>query len=129
MLVTKKAPDFTAKAVLGNNEVVEFNLYNNLGKGGAVVFFYPLDFTFVCPTELGDMADKYAAFQKMGVEANEFIEKYRKFWEDSFDRLEIYLRKLQAGTLTPQPPLPEGEGEKKTPSPSRRGQGEGGENK
>lgn len=29
-------------------------------------------------------------------EANEFIEKYRKFWEDSFDRLEIYLRKLQA---------------------------------
>lgn len=29
-------------------------------------------------------------------EANEFIEKYRKFWEDSFDRLEVYLRKLQA---------------------------------
>jgi DNA-binding transcriptional ArsR family regulator len=45
-------------------------------------------------------------------EANEFIEKYRKFWEDSFDRLEIYLRKLQANTLTPQPPLPGGEGEK-----------------
>jgi NADH-dependent peroxiredoxin subunit C len=33
-----------------------------------VVFFYPADFTFVCPTELGDLADNYAALQKMGVE-------------------------------------------------------------
>jgi DNA-binding transcriptional ArsR family regulator len=36
-------------------------------------------------------------------EANEFIERYRKFWEDSFDRLEVYLKKLQAGTSTPPP--------------------------
>lgn len=34
----------------------------------AVFFFYPADFTFVCPTELGDLADNYAEFQKMGVE-------------------------------------------------------------
>lgn len=34
----------------------------------AVFFFYPADFTFVCPTELGDVADNYAEFQKMGVE-------------------------------------------------------------
>ena len=34
----------------------------------SVVFFYPADFTFVCPTELGDLADNYAAFQKLGVE-------------------------------------------------------------
>jgi peroxiredoxin (alkyl hydroperoxide reductase subunit C) len=34
----------------------------------SIFFFYPADFTFVCPTELGDMADKYAEFQKMGVE-------------------------------------------------------------
>ncbi|MCM8595947.1 alkyl hydroperoxide reductase subunit C [Accumulibacter sp.] len=34
----------------------------------SVVFFYPADFTFVCPTELGDLADEYAAFQKIGVE-------------------------------------------------------------
>ena len=34
----------------------------------SVVFFYPADFTFVCPTELGDLADNYATFQKMGVE-------------------------------------------------------------
>ena len=34
----------------------------------SVVFFYPADFTFVCPTELGDLADEYADYQKMGVE-------------------------------------------------------------
>jgi alkyl hydroperoxide reductase subunit AhpC len=34
----------------------------------SVVFFYPADFTFVCPTELGDLADHYAEFQKLGVE-------------------------------------------------------------
>ena len=38
-----------------------------LGKW-AVFFFYPADFTFVCPTELEDLADNYATFQKMGVE-------------------------------------------------------------
>ncbi len=53
MLVTKKAPDFTAEAVLGNNEIVNnFNLMENLGEKGAVLFFYPLDFTFVCPSEI-----------------------------------------------------------------------------
>ena len=52
MIVTKKALDFTAPAVLGNNEIVnDFNLYKNIGSKGAVVFFYPKDFTFVCPSE------------------------------------------------------------------------------
>ncbi|PHO17762.1 peroxidase, partial [Malaciobacter molluscorum LMG 25693] len=50
MLVTKKAPDFTAAAVLEDGQIVEdFNLYDNIGEKGAVVFFYPMDFTFVCP--------------------------------------------------------------------------------
>lgn len=40
----------------------------NLKGGWSVVFFYPADFTFVCPTELGDLADEYAEFQKLGVE-------------------------------------------------------------
>lgn len=40
----------------------------NLRGGWSVVFFYPADFTFVCPTELEDLADNYAAFQAMGVE-------------------------------------------------------------
>jgi peroxiredoxin (alkyl hydroperoxide reductase subunit C) len=53
MLVTKKAPDFTATTVLGNNEIVDnFNLYENFGANGTVLFFYPLDFTFVCPSEI-----------------------------------------------------------------------------
>ena len=56
MLVTKKAPDFTAAAVLGNNQIVnDFNLYKNIGEKGAVVFFYPMDFTFVCPSEIIDI--------------------------------------------------------------------------
>ena len=51
MLVTKKAPDFTATAVLADGQIVEdFNLYQNIGKKGAVLFFWPLDFTFVCPS-------------------------------------------------------------------------------
>ena len=40
----------------------------NLKGKWSIVFFYPADFTFVCPTELGDMADFYAKFQKLGVE-------------------------------------------------------------
>ena len=53
MLVTNQAPDFTAAAVLADGSIVEdFNLFDNLGTNGAVLFFYPLDFTFVCPSEL-----------------------------------------------------------------------------
>jgi len=53
MLVTNKAPNFTATAVLGDNQIVDnFNLYENFGDKGTVLFFYPLDFTFVCPSEL-----------------------------------------------------------------------------
>ena len=69
MLVTKKAPDFTASAVLGNNQIVEdFNLYKNLGKNGAVVFFYPMDFTFVCPSEIIAYDKRYEEFKNRGVE-------------------------------------------------------------
>ena len=68
-LVTQKAPDFTANAVLGNNEIVDnFNLYKNIGENGAVVFFYPLDFTFVCPSELIAFDHRYAEFKKRGIE-------------------------------------------------------------
>lgn len=67
-LVTKKAPDFTAQAVLGSNEIVGFNLLSNLGKNGAVIFFYPLDFTFVCPSELLAFDHRLAEFKARGVE-------------------------------------------------------------
>ncbi|CAD7288400.1 Alkyl hydroperoxide reductase C [Campylobacter majalis] len=69
MLVTKKAPDFTAAAVLGNNQIVDdFNLYKNIGEKGAVVFFYPMDFTFVCPSEIIAFDKRYQEFKSRGIE-------------------------------------------------------------
>ena len=50
-LVTKKAPDFTAQAVLPDNSFAELTLSSYRGKY-VVLFFYPLDFTFVCPSEI-----------------------------------------------------------------------------
>ena len=68
MLVTKKAPDFTATAVLANGQIVEdFNLMDNLGSKGAVLFFYPLDFTFVCPSEIIAFSKRAADFRERGV--------------------------------------------------------------
>lgn len=53
VLVGKKAPIFTAKAVINGEEIVDtFSLEQYLGKKHVVFFFYPKDFTFVCPTEL-----------------------------------------------------------------------------
>ncbi|WP_298706551.1 peroxiredoxin [uncultured Campylobacter sp.] len=69
MIVTNKAVDFTATAVLGNNEIVEdFNLYKNIGEKGAVVFFYPKDFTFVCPSEIIAFDHRYQDFKSKGIE-------------------------------------------------------------
>ena len=68
MIVTNKAPDFTATAVLGNNQIVEdFNLMENLGEKGAVLFFYPLDFTFVCPSEIIAFDHRLEEFTSRGV--------------------------------------------------------------
>jgi peroxiredoxin (alkyl hydroperoxide reductase subunit C) len=68
MIVTNKAPDFTATAVLGNNTIVEdFNLMENLGEKGAVLFFYPLDFTFVCPSEIIAFDHRLEEFTSRGV--------------------------------------------------------------
>ncbi|AMX02124.1 peroxiredoxin [Microbulbifer thermotolerans] len=69
VLVGKPAPDFTAAAVLGNGEIVEsFNLKEAIKGKKAVVFFYPLDFTFVCPSELIAFDHRFAEFEKRGVE-------------------------------------------------------------
>lgn len=68
MLVTKKAPNFTAKAVLADNQIVaDFELYKNLGKNGAVLFFWPLDFTFVCPSEIIAFSNRVNAFKERGM--------------------------------------------------------------
>ena len=68
MLVTQKAPDFTVSAVLDNGQIVEnFNLYENIGEKGAVIFFYPLDFTFVCPSEIIAFSHRTADFKERGI--------------------------------------------------------------
>ena len=56
----------------------------------SVVFFYPADFTFVCPTELGDLADNYAEFQKLGVEiysVSTDTHFTHKAWHDTSDTI------------------------------------------
>jgi peroxiredoxin (alkyl hydroperoxide reductase subunit C) len=69
VLVGKPAPDFTSGAVLGNGEIVDgFNLSDTIKGKKAVVFFYPLDFTFVCPSELIAFDHRIEDFKKRGVE-------------------------------------------------------------
>ena len=68
VLVGKQAPDFTANAVMGNNEIRSFTLSKEIQGKYAVIFFYPLDFTFVCPSELIAFAHRLDEFKKRGVE-------------------------------------------------------------
>lgn len=64
VLVTRQAPDFTAAAVLGNGEIVEnFNFKKHIAGKPAVLFFWPMDFTFVCPSELIAFDKRYAEFE------------------------------------------------------------------
>ena len=67
VLVGKPAPDFTATAVFGNNEFKQLKLSSLRGKH-VVLFFYPLDFTFVCPSELIAFDHRLDEFKKRGVE-------------------------------------------------------------
>lgn len=69
VLVGRHAPDFTAPAVLGNGEIVsDFNLTKTIQGKYAVIVFYPLDFTFVCPSELIALDHRCEALKKKGVE-------------------------------------------------------------
>src|SRR5690625_2063252 len=72
----------------------------------SVVFFYPADFTFVCPTELGDLADHYDELQKMGVEVYSVSTDTHfthKAWHDSSEtiaKIRYYMVGDQTGTIT-----------------------------
>ena len=69
VLVGQPAPDFTAAAVMGSGEIVDaFTLSEQIKGKKAVIFFYPLDFTFVCPSELIAFDNRYEEFTKRGVE-------------------------------------------------------------
>lgn len=68
VLVGKKAPSFKASAVVNGGEIVQnYSLDQFIGKNHVVFFFYPKDFTFVCPSELHAFQEKLAEFEARGV--------------------------------------------------------------
>ncbi|XXG62571.1 hypothetical protein AAC387_Pa05g0902 [Persea americana] len=66
-LVGNPAPDFEAEAVF-DQEFIKVKLSEYIGKKYVILFFYPLDFTFVCPTEITAFSDRYEEFQKLNTE-------------------------------------------------------------
>jgi NADH-dependent peroxiredoxin subunit C len=87
-IINSRIPDFKAQA-FWKDDFKTITQKELQGKW-SIFFFYPADFTFVCPTELGDMADKYDTFQKMGVEVysvstdTHFV---HKAWHDVSDTI------------------------------------------
>ena len=80
--------DFTAKAFV-NETIRDVKLSDYKGKW-VVLFFYPADFTFVCPTELGELADHYEEFKKMDVEILSMSTDthwVHKAWHDSSEQI------------------------------------------
>jgi peroxiredoxin (alkyl hydroperoxide reductase subunit C) len=69
VLVGRKAPDFTVAAVMGDGSIVDkFNLHEQLKGKYGLIFFYPLDFTFVCPSELIALDHRMEVFNSLNVE-------------------------------------------------------------
>ncbi|HEX7094906.1 MAG TPA: alkyl hydroperoxide reductase subunit C [Acidimicrobiales bacterium] len=87
-LINTEVKPFTATAY-HNGQFVEVSDADLRGKW-SVVFFYPADFTFVCPTELGDLADNYEEFQRLGVEiyaVSTDTHFTHKAWHDTSDTI------------------------------------------
>jgi peroxiredoxin (alkyl hydroperoxide reductase subunit C) len=87
-LINTEVKPFTATAY-HNGEFVTVSEADLQGKW-SVFFFYPADFTFVCPTELGDLADNYSAFQSLGVEiygVSTDTHFTHKAWHDTSDTI------------------------------------------
>ena len=77
-----------------NGKFIEVTEADLKGKW-SVVFFYPADFTFVCPTELGDLADNYEEFKKLGVEiysVSTDTHFTHKAWHDSSEEIKNPIR-------------------------------------
>ncbi|KAF8397961.1 hypothetical protein HHK36_016887 [Tetracentron sinense] len=66
-LVGNQAPDFEAEAVF-DQEFIKVKLSEYIGKKYVILFFYPLDFTFVCPTEITAFSDRHSDFEKINTE-------------------------------------------------------------
>lgn len=87
-LINSKVPEFKVQAY-HNDKFVTVS-QNDLKGKWSIFFFYPADFTFVCPTELGDMADKYAQFKELGVEVYSVSTDTHfthKAWHDASDTI------------------------------------------
>lgn len=87
-IINSEVKPFSAQAY-HNGKFVPVTEADLKGKW-SVVFFYPADFTFVCPTELGDLADNYAQFQSMGVEiysVSTDTHFTHKAWHDTSDTI------------------------------------------
>ena len=103
-LVNTEILPFTATAY-HNGSFVPVSDADLRGKW-SIVFFYPADFTFVCPTELGDLADHYAELQKMGVEVysvstdTHFTHKAWHASSDTIRKIEFPMVGDPTGTLT-----------------------------
>lgn len=87
-IINSQVPAF--KAEVYHNDAFRTVTEKDIAGKWTIFFFYPADFTFVCPTELGDLADKYAELQKMGVEVysvstdTHFV---HKAWHDASDTI------------------------------------------
>lgn len=87
-IINSTVPEFSLQAY--HNEQFKPVTNKDIKGKWAIFFFYPADFTFVCPTELGDLADKYEQLQKMGVEVfsvstdTHFV---HKAWHDASDTI------------------------------------------
>ena len=87
-LINKEVKPFNSTA-FHNGKFVQVSNEDLKGKW-SVVFFYPADFTFVCPTELGDLADNYGEFQKLGAEiyaVSTDTHFTHKAWHDSSETI------------------------------------------
>ena len=95
--VGQQAPDFTATAVV-DQEFKEISLSQYRGKY-VVLFFYPLDFTFVCPTEITAFSDRYSDFSSKNTEVDQWLdslpasesEDFREFAEVTPSVIEIWV--------------------------------------
>lgn len=88
VVINEPAPAFTQDAYV-NDQIKKISLADYKGKW-VILFFYPADFTFICPTELGEMADQHAQFQKINTEVisvstdTGFV---HKAWHDSSETI------------------------------------------
>ena len=103
-IINSRLPAFSVQAYHDDTFVTVTD--RDLKGTWSVLFFYPADFTFVCPTELGDMADKYADLQKLGVEVysvstdTHFVHKAWHDASDTIKKIKYYMLADPTGALT-----------------------------